>query len=392
MKRSNRREFLTRAAMSGAAAGAALAAAGLFPRRIESQGKDFRRIYYRDLGSTGYKASEVGFGAMNMRDAELVHAAIDSGINYIDTAHSYMQGANEEIVGSVMKTKRDKVFLTTKLRQVEPEKLPDMMALSLKRLNTDHVDLVLLHIVETRDQALNQDYIRVFESFRKKGMTRFIGVSTHKNQTEVIDSVIGSKLWEAVLVGYNFTSPQSVGKAIERARKAGLATIAMKMLLNIDSREPLTAEPEMRKGGLNAAQACLKWVLQNPWVDTTVPGMTSFEHLDQDLGVMGARMSFFDRRMLTRYAEARSGGHCRGTAGCTGCRGQCPKGMEICDLNRCVGYAYGYGSMELARENYRDLPPSSRVEICSDCDECQVRCAHGLDLTETVRHARKLFG
>jgi hypothetical protein len=66
--------------------------------------------------------------------------------------------------------------------------------------------------------------------------------------------------------------------------------------------------------------------------------------------------------------------------------------MEICDLNRCVGYAYGYGSMELARENYRDLPPSSRVETCSDCDECLVRCAHGLDLTETVRQARKLFG
>ena len=140
MERSNRREFLTRAAMSGAVAGAALATAGLFPRRIEGQGKDFRRIYYRGLGSTGYKASEVGFGAMNMRDAELIHAAIDSGINYIDTAHSYMQGVNEEVIGSVMKTKRDKVFLATKLKQVEPEKLPDMMALSLKRLNTDHVD------------------------------------------------------------------------------------------------------------------------------------------------------------------------------------------------------------------------------------------------------------
>ena len=54
-------------------------------------------------------------GCMNMRDPELVHAAIDSGINYLDTAYVYMNGQNEEIIGQVMKTKRDKVFLTTKV-------------------------------------------------------------------------------------------------------------------------------------------------------------------------------------------------------------------------------------------------------------------------------------
>jgi predicted aldo/keto reductase-like oxidoreductase len=133
-------------------------------------------------------------------------------------------------------------------------------------------------------------------------------------------------------------------------------------------------------------------VLQNPYVDTTVPGMTSFEHLAADLAVMGTRMSLRDRRTLIRYAEARSGGACRGTAGCTGCQGQCPHGVEICDLNRCVGYAHGYHDPELALENYRALPSSSRIEACGNCEECQVKCAHGLNLTETVRQARILFG
>jgi predicted aldo/keto reductase-like oxidoreductase len=250
----------------------------------------------------------------------------------------------------------------------------------------------MLHIVESREQALNQDYMRIFESFKKKGMTRFIGVSTHKNQAEVLDAAIGSKLWEAALVGYNFTSPPNVGKAIERARKAGLAIIAMKMLISIDSRAPLTVPPELRKGELNPAQACLRWVLQNHWVDTTVPGMTAFEHLAQDLAVMGTRMGFLDRRTLTRYAGLRDGGSCRGVAGCDGCAGQCPYGVDIRDLNRCVGYAHGYGDLELARENYRDLPPSSSVDTCSGCDECLVKCAHGLNLTETIRQARRLFG
>jgi len=299
---------------------------------------------------------------------------------------------NEEIVGTVMKTKRNKVFLATKLRQVNASEMPGMMELSLKRLNTDHVDLVLLHITETREQALNADYLKAFSDLKKKGMTRFIGVSTHKNQAEVIDAVISSKVWDAALVGYNYTSPPEVGQAIERARKAGIAIIAMKMMISIDSRKPLDVPADLRKGKMNAAQSALRWVLQNPYVDTTVPGMTAFEHLAEDLAVMGTKMSFFDRRTLTRYAEARSEGNCRGTAGCTGCQGQCPYGVEICDLNRCVGYAYGYGDLALARENYSQLPPSSRVEACGDCDRCKVKCVNGLDLNRTIRHARELFG
>jgi len=392
MEKRDRRSFLKKAALGGAAAGIGMAVESIFPRRTIAQGTGFQRIYYRELGSTGYKASEIGFGAMNTRDAELIHAAIDGGINYLDTAHSYMQGVNEEIVGTVMKTKRNKVFLATKLRQVNASELPGLMELSLKRLNTDHVDLVLLHITESREQALNADYLKTFSDLKKKGMTRFIGLSTHKNQAEVIDAAISSKVWDAVLVGYNYSSPPEVGQAIERARKAGLATIAMKIMLSIDSRKPLDTPADLRKGKMNAAQSALRWVLQNPYVDTTVPGMTAFEHLAEDLAVMGTKMSFFDRRTLTRYAEARSKGNCRGSAGCTGCQGQCPYGVEICDLNRCVGYAYGYGDLALARENYSQLPPSSRVEACSGCDRCLVKCVNGLDLNRTIRHARELFG
>lgn len=390
MDRSNRRTFLKQAA--GAAAGAGLTASGMFPRRAEAQGEGFTRLRYRDLGSTGFKATEVGFGAMNTRDAELIHAAIDAGINYLDTAHRYMNGMNEEIVGTVMKTKRNKVFLVTKMPKGSAADIVKNMETSLKRLQTDHVDLCLLHNNSTVAEVLSEEHLKGFEEIRRKGMTRFIGMSTHQNQAALIDAAIGTKIWEAVLVGYNYTSPPEVGKAIERARKAGLATIAMKMIISIDTRKPLDTPQELREGGIDAAQAALRWVLQNPSVDTTVPGMTSFEHLALDLAVMGTRMSFRDRKTLIRYAQARSGGNCRGSAGCTGCQGQCPKGVRICELNRCVGYAHGYGDMRLARENYRDLPASSRIEVCGECDECAVRCLNGLNLTETVRQARTLFG
>ena len=85
------------------------------------------------------------------------------------------------------------------------------------------------------------------------------------------------------------------------------------------------------------------------------------------------------------------GYYCCGLAGCTGCRDKCPKGVAVNEINRCLGYAYGYGDIELARENYQHLPSSNHVEICADCDECKVKCVNGLNLTENIKKARELF-
>ncbi len=394
MKTSNRRDFLKNTTV----AGAGLAAAGLFPRRICSQETSgFNRLVYRDLGSTGYRATEIGFGCMNMRDSELVHAAIDQGINYIDTANSYMNGVNEEVVGSVMKTKRDKVFLTTKIKWdntgIDPKEMPGMIAASLKRLQTDHVDLLLLHITDKREQLFREDLMKIFDDARRKGQIRFVGISTHSNQAEVLDAAVDSKFWEAVLVGYNYASPPNITPAIERARKAGIAIIGMKNLLNPSSRpwKKLDDIRTEKSENITEAQALLKWVLDNPYVDTIIPGMTSFEQLADDIAIMGMKLTFDDKHTLRRFSENTKGIYCCGVSGCTGCKDKCPKGVEINEINRCTNYAYGYGDIELARENYRALPLSNRVNICADCDECAIECVNGLNLTENIQKARELF-
>ena len=386
MSSTNRRNFLKK---SGSTLGASLATAEwLKSRRIHADDSSgFKRIKYRMLGSTGFKVSEVGFGAMNTRDPELIHAAIDAGINYIDTAHGYMKGVNEEIVGKVLKTKRDKVFLTTKVfwRNQTGEQLREKMELSLKRLQVDHVDFMLMHMTHDRETALKDEYIKTFDKARKDGLCRFVGISTHKNHVESINAAVDSKFWEAVLVAYNYKSPQEVTDAIIRARNAGLAIIAMK------TQDKGNGYKTQDMGDMTINQAALKWVLENRYVDTTIPGMMTFDHLAEDLDVMGMRLSFHEGRKLKRYGELNNGSACRGVAGCTGCTGQCPYGVDICDLNRCLGYAYGYGDRELATENYNRLPESSRVDVCSDCDECSVKCVFGLDVNDTVRRARELF-
>lgn len=389
MGATNRRAFLK----NGAVAGLSLASMGLSPRRIfAEEPSGFHRMVYRELGSTGFKTTEIGLGCMNMRDPELVHAAIDSGINYIDTAHSYMRGVNEEVVGSVMKTKRDKVFLTTKIQWRDPSQMPEMIETSLKRLQTDHVDLLLLHVTNKREDILREDLMKIFDDARRKGQTRFIGVSTHSGQAEVLNAAVDSKLWEGVLIGYNYNSPPEVTAAIKRARLAGLATIGMKTL--ITTERPRKPFPDIRKdksGNVTNQQALLKWVLEDEYLDTTIPGITSFEQLADDLSVMGMKLTFDDKRIIRRYSENTRHQYCCGVSGCTGCRDKCPKGVQVNELNRCINYAYGYNNLELAIENYNRLPSSSRLEICADCDECVVKCVNGLNLTDNINKARSLF-
>lgn len=398
MTDSGRRDFIRRAAIGSMSVATGLAGSALFPRRTFAASPDgFTRIAYRDLGSTGWKVSEVGFGAMNMRDAELVRAAIESGINYIDTANSYMNGENERIVGSVVKDYRKKVFLTTKVKYdnsgEQVSAMPGMIETSLKRLQTDHVDLLLLHICDSREQVLRDDLMKVFDEARKKGQTRFVGISTHQNQAEVLDAAVESKFWEAALVGYSYVSPPTVKEGIARARNAGLAIIGMKNLLQLGARPrpPITKIPKYAISGIKPTQALLKWVLDDQNVDTIIPGMTSFEHLADDIAVMSMPMSFGMRRTLYHYGEEHKGTFCHSVAGCTGCQGQCPNGVEICAINRCLGYVHGYGDMDLARENFTAIPRGRSVGACSDCDECVVKCVHGLNLTENIAEARTLF-
>ena len=382
MVSSNRREFIKNCS----AVCAGVTTAGLFSRRsYTAETSEGNRITYRKLGSTGFKVSEVGFGAMNTRDAELINAAIDAGINYIDTAHGYMNGINEQIVGQVLKSKREKVFLTTKVSRRNPDDIPEMINISLKRLQTDHIDLLLLHGPSQKDQILNDDFMKKFDDARKQGKTRFVGFSTHSNHTECVDMAVKSKFWEAVCVGYNYKSPPELTESIKKAREAGIAIIAMKTQLRGSGYSDKSTEK------VTDQQAALKWVLQNPYVDTTIPGMTSFEHLAEDLAVMGMKMTFDDNRTIQRYSEDLKGRYCCGVSGCTGCTDTCPYGVQVNEINRCLGYVYGYGDIRLARENYADIVRTSRIDICSDCDECVVKCVNGLNLTENIKRAAQLF-
>jgi predicted aldo/keto reductase-like oxidoreductase len=244
-------------------------------------------------------------------------------------------------------------------------------------------------------------------------MARFTGFSTHAPET-ILPLVLPVGAWDAVMVTYNYLSPPGVTDLIRRTRESGIAVIAMKNLINMSvpdpyetpemfarrssvqgrgpavSRNPLGDIRAEKSADTTPQQALIRWVLNNPHVDVAIPGMTSFEHLEDDLAVMNLDVGL-DENLLQGHLNRLRNRYCRGMLGCRDCEGQCPHGVEVHEINRCLGYVYGYGDIRLARENYQRLPSHARAEACSNCDSCKVKCVNGLDMNEQILRARALF-
>jgi uncharacterized protein len=352
---------------------AALAPAG-FPEPV-----------YRTLGRTGLKITVVSFGAMLTPEPEVIRVALEHGVNYLDTARKYMSGKNEEIVAKAIKGRRDKVFLATKTLPESTAKadiIRDVEA-SLKALGTDHIDVIQLHHLTGKERIFLPETREALLTLKKQGKVRFCGVTTHKNQVEVLNALVDDRerFFDTCLVAYNFKSDRETGEAITRAAKAGIGIIAMKSQAGGYQTQAL--------GRISPHQAALKWVLQNPYVTAAIPGMKDLAQLQENIAVMGMPFKYADRRILERYAEAVEPYFCS-MCGC--CEQGCPRGVEISTINRSLMYAEGgYRDAQLARATYREIPAARTAAACLDCTSCSARCVNGLDIGAKMTRALQLL-
>lgn len=335
---------------------------------------------YRTLGKTGLKLSVIGVGTMRTTEPAVIQAALDRGVNYVDTARAYMGGNNERIVGRALKGYRDKVFLATKFHARDKAGMLRSVEESLRSLETDYVDVLQFHNLKSKDEVFNEDAKAVAAEMKKQGKARFVGVTTHSNEVEILDAVVQDKFYEMVLVAFNFKSKPELKEAIARAAKAGIGIVAMKTQAGGYQTDEL--------GAISPHQAALKWVLQDPNVHSTIPSMVDLAQVKEDTEVMGMKLSHADRQILERYGEAIRPYYCHR---CGDCEGQCPQCVDIPTVNRCLMYAEGYRDMGLARSTYQELPGMSSARVCGDCLECVVRCPNGLNVAEHMQKARALF-
>jgi len=339
---------------------------------------------YRTLGRTGMKITVIGVGALKTPDPAIFQAAFDRGVNYIDTARVYLNGRSEKLVGEALKGYRDKVYVATKIKPGTKDQMRALMKESLGDLKVDYVDLMQLHDISVKDGVYNKDYREVFAEAKKQGLARFIGVTVHKNEAEMLDAVSQDpeKLYDTVLVTYNFKSDPGVKAAIERAAQAGIGIVAMKTQAGgYNSKE---------FGDIKPHQAALKWVLQDKNVAAAIPGMDSLSHVVEDTAVMGMmQLTQADVETLKRYEVAIASYYCHR---CDRCRETCPMRVNISEINRSLMYAEGgYNSLSLARATYRDIPTAVSAAACVNCAQCAAACPHGLNIGERMSRAQELF-
>src|SRR5437764_1162121 len=195
----------------------------------------------RALGSTGETVPLVGYGTaplgketVSRRGAvRCLEYAIDRGITYLDTSPDY---GSEPHLGEVMRTRRSEVFLATKVNRRSKEGVLDELKESLRKLRTDHVDLIQVHAVNAwadLEQALAPDgAVAALEEARQQGLTRFIGITGHA-RPEILGHAVTQYPFDTVLCALGMpdrlvTSPETflLPKAVER----NVGVIAMKTL------------------------------------------------------------------------------------------------------------------------------------------------------------------
>ena len=340
---------------------------------------------YRILGRTGMKITTVSFGAMLTPEPEVIRIALEHGVNYIDTARKYMGGKNEEIVAKALKGMRDKVYVATKTppSSKSKEDIIKDVETSLKALETDHIDVIQLHNITESDKnrLFFTETKEALVKLKKDGKVRFFGVTTHRNQAEVLNALVDDKdhFFDTALVAYNFKSDKSITEAIARASKANIGIIAMK------TQGGGYTTKEM--GMISPNQAAIKWVLQNTNITAAIPGMRNMAELREDIAVMGMPFKYADQRVLERYSAAIEPYYC---TLCGRCENTCPKGVEISTINRSLMYAEGYKNSELARSTYREATVSASA--CLDCSDCVAHCARGLNIAAKMSQARTILG
>ena len=201
---------------------------------------------YRSFGKTGLKVSVLGFGGSEIGEQgvrqkvaeKILGAALDTGINVIDTAECYQD--SEELIGKAISHRRGDFYLFTKCGHVtrtldrlrfhewDPRLIAKSIDQSLKNLRTDHLDLVQLHSC-SGERLRKGDVIRAVEDAKRAGKTRFIGYS---GDSEDAVYAIETGAFDALQISVSIADQESIERVVPLARKRGMGVIAKRPVAN----------------------------------------------------------------------------------------------------------------------------------------------------------------
>jgi len=385
-------------------------------------------MLYRNLGKNGEKVSQLGFGCMRLpiidgdnsrideeQAIEMIHHAIENGINYFDTAYPYHSssfdkgGESEPLLGKALKGGlREKVKIATKLPgwQVNcPEDMDKILDEQLERLQTDYIDFYLIHGLsdELWRSLKSHGVIDFMDKILKMGKIKHIGFSFHDG-VEVFKGIVDDYDWEFCQIQYNYIDEdfQAGREGYEYAIQKGLDIITMESLRGGSLADKLPekayevfneADPER-----SPAEWALRWLWDHKDVDVVLSGMSNMEQLKENIKIASdSKVDSLSREEHETIEKVKKIIRDRTEVSCTACSYcmPCEVGVNIPENFKCLNKYYLFDSQQSkmsARMVFdKMISQKERASNCIECGKCLERCPQSINIPEELKKVKDIF-
>lgn len=379
-------------------------------------------MQYRVVPKNGDKLSVLGFGLMRLphknlkideeRSINQVRLAIDSGINYLDTAPPYHAGESERILGKALQDGyREKVKIATKLTHFmlrKPEDMEKMLNLQLSKLQTDHIDYYLLHALDAacwrKLQGLN--VLDFLKKAQREGKIINTGFSFHGSQA-TFREIIEANDWTMCQIQYNFLDEkmQAGTEGLRYAASQKLAVMVMEPLrggslagkLPKDVKKIYDEAPVKR----TAADWALRWVWNHPEVTVVLSGMNDEAQIQENIATaetalpnsMNQEELAIVNKVATTYRRLMK-------VPCTGCAYcmPCPNGVNIPSNFNLYNQYQMFDNKFMDRGMYIVTlmgimnGERSDASLCQNCGVCVKKCPQHINIPEELKNVKSCLG
>jgi aryl-alcohol dehydrogenase-like predicted oxidoreductase len=238
------------------------------------------------LGRTGLLITRFGVGGAHGESVEEYRTALDTGVNYVDTARGYRGGEDEKVIGQAIKGRRDDLILATKTAQRDAKGACADLETSLRLLNTDCIDIYQIHHLNTqaeREQALGPGgAMEAVQKAREKGLVRFIGVTGH--DWAQVQKAVATGLFDTVLCWYNCAMKEPEETVFPEAKSHNTGVVIM----NASRNDAINLV-----GGPNAPppEQFYRYVLSHEAVHVTIMGLRDVPRFGQIAAALSERVA-----------------------------------------------------------------------------------------------------
>lgn len=371
-------------------------------------------MQYRKFGKCDFNVSALGFGCMrlpvvegnynNINEKEaikLIRDSIDMGVNYIDTAYPYHGGSSEALVGKALNDGyREKVKLATKLPVWLVKEYADFdkyLNEQLKKLQTDHIDMYLLHAL-SKDRIDAMEKLGVYKFLDeaiKDGRIKYAGFSFH-DDVNTFKRIVDSYDWTFCQIQYNYLdiNYQAGLEGLKYAAEKGLAVVVMeplkggKLAVNIpDSVKKVFEYYDEKRTPVYWA---LRWIWNHPEVSLLLSGMNSMEQLKENIYITGeAFPGTMNHEELQVVENARKEFKKLIKVDCTGCEYclPCPAGVNIPRNFSLYNSIYMYNELENSHREYAKMNEKEKASACVQCGRCEKLCPQHIEIRKHLKNA-----